>query len=238
MTISIPVDGPGSSGGSGGGSEGGGGSSGNETLPANIIESVAVGALAANGGQPAALSNLATSNGVTTSDLSHKNALANQQQMSKLGLAIVGTSVRKVGELGPLEARSGVEVLSGDELAQTILELKATLAALAGPGPSSPSPAPSPGPEPSGPKTPPSPATPPKSGSGSGSGSGSSASSGASSSGGSDTSGTKTGGPARASSFVDVRGQRSARISPPTTVIFPQPRARRARVGRPRRRGR
>lgn len=85
------------------------------------------------GEQPAMLSNLAYSNTIANTNLSQQNAVANQQAMNELGISIVGKTVNKVSDLGPLEARSAVDVLTNNELAQTIADLKATIQAFAAP---------------------------------------------------------------------------------------------------------
>jgi hypothetical protein len=87
------------------------------------------------------LSNLAFSNLVANTNLSQQNAIANQQAMNELGIAIVGKTVNKVTDLGPLEARSAVDVLTNNELAQTIADLKATVEAFPGKSASTPPPA-------------------------------------------------------------------------------------------------
>ena len=81
------------------------------------------------GEQPAMYSNLAYGNLVNNTNLSQQNAVSNQQAMNELGIAIVGKTVNKVSDLGPLEARSAVDILTNNELAQTIADLKATLQA-------------------------------------------------------------------------------------------------------------
>lgn len=84
------------------------------------------------GEQPAMLSNLAYSNTVANTNLSQQNAVANQQAMNELGISIVGKTVNNIANLGPLEARSAVDILSNNELAQTIADLKATAQAFSG----------------------------------------------------------------------------------------------------------
>ena len=81
------------------------------------------------GEQPAMLSNLAYSNTVSNTNLSQQNAVSNQQAMNELGISIVGKTVNKVSNLGPLEARSAVDVLTNDEVAQTLSDLSASLQA-------------------------------------------------------------------------------------------------------------
>lgn len=81
------------------------------------------------GEQPAMLSNLAYSNTITNTNLSQQNAVANQQAMNELGISIVGKTVNKVSDLGPLEARSAIDVLTDNALADEIASLKAVLQA-------------------------------------------------------------------------------------------------------------
>ncbi|XWO47385.1 R body protein [[Pseudomonas] boreopolis] len=77
------------------------------------------------------ISNLAFSNLTANTDLAQKNAVSNQQAMNGLGLSIVAKAANTVSNLGPLEARSAVDILTNDELAQTIADLKATVQAFA-----------------------------------------------------------------------------------------------------------
>lgn len=81
------------------------------------------------GEQPAMLANLTYSNVIANTNLSQQNAVSNQQAMNELGVSIVGKTVNMISNLGPLEARSAVDVLTNDELAQTIADLKATVQA-------------------------------------------------------------------------------------------------------------
>lgn len=99
------------------------------TLPSDIVQSVAIGNLKCISEQPAMISNLAYANLVSNTNLSQQNAVSNQQAMNELGIAVVGKTVNNVANLGPLEARSAVDILSNNELAQTIADLKATLQA-------------------------------------------------------------------------------------------------------------
>ena len=79
--------------------------------------------------QPAILSNLALANVIANVNLSQQNAIANQQALNELGISIVGKTVNLITNLGPLEAKSAEELLTGNSLAETIADLKATLAA-------------------------------------------------------------------------------------------------------------
>ncbi len=91
--------------------------------------------------QSAMLSNLAYSNVIANTNLSQQNAVANQQAMNELGISIVGKMVNTVANLGPLEARSAVDVLTDNELAQTIADLKAAVQAFSAKAPAPAAPA-------------------------------------------------------------------------------------------------
>lgn len=97
--------------------------------PEDLVASADIGHLKAMSEQPSALSDLAFSNLIANVNLSQQNAIANQQAMNELGISIVGKTVNTITNLGPLEARSAVDILSSNELAQTIADLKATLEA-------------------------------------------------------------------------------------------------------------
>ena len=100
-------------------------------LPSDIVQSVAIGNLKSISEQPAMISNLAYSNVITTTNLSQQNAVSNQQAMNEVGISVVGKTVNNVANLGPLEARSAVDILTNDELAQTIADLKSAVQAFA-----------------------------------------------------------------------------------------------------------
>lgn len=110
------------------------------TLHPEVVSAVAIGNLKAISEQPAMLSNLAFANVVASTNLGQQNAVSNQRTVGELGLSVLASGTNAVSNLGPLEARSAVDVLSNNELAQTIADLKSTLAAFANP------PAPGPGP--------------------------------------------------------------------------------------------
>ena len=79
--------------------------------------------------QPAMLSNLLFANLVANINLSQQNAVAAQQALNELGLAILAKSVNLISNLSPEEARSDVALLTGNSLAETLADLKATLQA-------------------------------------------------------------------------------------------------------------
>lgn len=90
---------------------------------------VAISNLKAVAEQPAMLSNLAFSNVVANTNLLQQNAVANQQAMNELGISIVGKVVNSLTNLGPVEARSAVDVLTDNALAEQIADLKAAIQA-------------------------------------------------------------------------------------------------------------
>ncbi|SFE15911.1 hypothetical protein [Paracidovorax konjaci] len=102
-------------------------------LDEQVVSAVAIGNLKAISEQPAMLSNLAYSNVVATSNLGQQNAVANQRAVGELGLPLVAKATNTISNVGPLEARAAVDVLTNDELAQTIADLKSVLDAFAGP---------------------------------------------------------------------------------------------------------
>lgn len=81
--------------------------------------------------QPAMLANLLFANTITNVNLSQQNAVANQQAMNELGISVVGKMVNKISDLGPLEARSAVDVLTDNALADEIASLKAVIQSFA-----------------------------------------------------------------------------------------------------------
>lgn len=103
-------------------------------LDEQVIDAVATGNLKAISEQPAMLSNLAYSNVVSTNNLGQQNAVSNQQSGNQLGVSLLAKATNTVGNFDPMAARSAVDVLSNNELAQTIADLKATVEAFAGPG--------------------------------------------------------------------------------------------------------
>ena len=101
-------------------------------LSPSVVETetvAAIGSIKSIAEQPAMLSNLAYANTVANTNLSQQNAVANQQAMNQLGISIVGKTVNNVANLGPLEARSAVDVLTDNSLADEIASLRSTLEA-------------------------------------------------------------------------------------------------------------
>jgi hypothetical protein len=103
-------------------------------LDAQIVTAVATGNLKAISEQPAMLSNLAYSNVVSTNNLGQQNAVSNQQAGNQLGVPLVAKATNTIANLNPMVSRSAVDVLTNNELAQTIADLKSAVEAFAGSG--------------------------------------------------------------------------------------------------------
>ncbi|RTL24398.1 MAG: hypothetical protein EKK52_01310 [Burkholderiales bacterium] len=99
-----------------------------------VISAVSIGNLKAISEQPAMLSNLAFANVVATNNLGQQNAVSNQRTLDELSLSTLAKGTNTISNLDPLEARSAVDVLSNNELAQTIADLQSSLQAFAAPG--------------------------------------------------------------------------------------------------------
>ena len=102
-----------------------------------VITAVAVGNLKAISEQPALLSNLAYSNAVSSNNISLQNAVANQQAGNQLDVPLVANATNAISNPDPLAARSAVDVLTNNELAQAIADLKSVVDAFATSGGSS-----------------------------------------------------------------------------------------------------
>ncbi|MCS3809231.1 hypothetical protein [Xanthomonas sp. 4461] len=98
-------------------------------LEEEVVSAVAIGNLKAISEQPAMLSNLAYSNVLASNNLGQQNAVSNQQAVTELGIPVVAKATNSISNIGPLEARSAVDILTSNELSQTIADLKATIAA-------------------------------------------------------------------------------------------------------------
>jgi|SRR5579863_9890259 5-enolpyruvylshikimate-3-phosphate synthase len=100
------------------------------SLDPGVVEAVAIGNLKSISEQPAMLSNLAYSNTVANTNLAAQNAVANQQALNELGISVLGKTVNVVSNLGPLEAKSAQEILTGNTMGELIADLKAATANL------------------------------------------------------------------------------------------------------------
>ena len=103
--------------------------------PKRVAGAGAVASLLAIGGAPAELVNLSQANLIQNTNLSAQNAVAHQQTANELGVTVVAKTSRLVAGLGAMQARSSVDVLSNDDLAQTIADLKGAVAAFSSASP-------------------------------------------------------------------------------------------------------
>ena len=94
------------------------------------VEAIALTGLAI-AEQPSMLSNLAYSNTLSSNDLGVKGQVSNQNAQNKLSISILSNAVNQVQNNLPLQARSAVDVLTNNELAKTVADLKAVMAAFA-----------------------------------------------------------------------------------------------------------
>ncbi|MFC7519346.1 hypothetical protein ACFQS6_15920 [Xanthomonas populi] len=102
-------------------------------LEEEVVSAVAIGNLKAISEQPAMLSNLAYPNVLASNNLGQQNAISNQQAVTELGIPVVAKATNSISTICPLEARSAVDILTANELSQTIADLKATIAAFSTP---------------------------------------------------------------------------------------------------------
>ncbi len=94
-----------------------------------IVRVLSLTSLNANATGSSRFANLGYANVTSNVSLSAQNAVSNQQAHSQLNHSVVGRSVNQVSLLGPQEARSSVEVLTGNELAESLADLQSALAA-------------------------------------------------------------------------------------------------------------
>jgi hypothetical protein len=104
----------------------------NPPLPEEITEGIAIANVKSVAEQPATLANLMLANLVQNTNQSQQNAVSNQQNVNGIQQAILSKVVNLLTTLGPLEAMSAQQILSGNAVAEEISDLKATVAAFAG----------------------------------------------------------------------------------------------------------
>ena len=103
------------------------------SIPDDIRESIAIGNVKSVAEQPAMLSNLTFSNTITNVNLSQQNAVSQQQAMNQLTTTVTGKVVNLIANLSPLEAVATVKLDTGNDLAQQIAQLKASIQPLVNP---------------------------------------------------------------------------------------------------------
>ena len=104
-------------------------------LPDDIRESIAIGNVKSVAEQSSMLSNLAYANLITNVNLSQQNAVSNQQSMYQLGLTVTGKTVNLVSNLSPMEAVAVVKLDTGNDVAEQLADLSATVKQFGGPTP-------------------------------------------------------------------------------------------------------
>jgi Killing trait len=93
--------------------------------PGDLAEALAAANLKAVAEQPAMLANLAFSNLVQNTNLAQQNAVAHQQAMNQITVAVVAKAVTLVANLGPMEVVSAEKVLTRNSVAEEISDLRA-----------------------------------------------------------------------------------------------------------------
>ncbi|MBO9719871.1 hypothetical protein [Xanthomonas phaseoli] len=91
-----------------------------------ILSSTALSGLAISQ-QGALISTLAYANQVASSDLSTKTQIVHQDASNRLRQSILAKAVNGVQALGPINARSTGSLLTSNGMAQSLLDLRATL---------------------------------------------------------------------------------------------------------------
>jgi hypothetical protein len=104
-----------------------------QPLPEEIIQSIAIANAKSIAEQPATLSNLMLGNLVQNTNQSQQNAVSNQQNVNGIQQAILSKVVNLLTTLGPLEAMSAQQILTGNAVAEEMADLKATIATFTGP---------------------------------------------------------------------------------------------------------
>ena len=107
-------------------------------LAGDVRESIAISSLNSVAGQTSVLSNLVYANTGQSVNQSQQNAVANQQAMNAIGGSVTGRVTNLVSNLSPREAVAVVKLTSGNDLAEQIADLRASLAPLTPPTPPDP----------------------------------------------------------------------------------------------------
>ena len=110
-------------------------SSAGPPLPEEITESIAIGGALSISAQPSSLSNLAYANSIANVNLAQQNAVANQQAINQIGTTVLGVAVNMVADLDPLEAVSAVTVMTGNVVAQEMIDIEGAISGFQPPGP-------------------------------------------------------------------------------------------------------
>jgi len=101
----------------------------NSKIPNDIRESVAIANMKSVAEQPAMLSSLSFANLATNDNLSQQNAVSFQQAMNQLTVTVTAKGVNRVSNLGTLEGISITKVMTSNDTARLIPELRAVITA-------------------------------------------------------------------------------------------------------------
>src|SRR6185503_20454775 len=95
-------------------------------LPESTLESIAVANAKSVAEQPATLANLQLGNLGQNTNQSQQNSVSMQHTVNNIQATILGKVANMLTTVGPLEAVSVQEILTGNATAQGLAEIKAT----------------------------------------------------------------------------------------------------------------
>lgn len=101
------------------------------SLPGEITESIGIANVKSVAEQPATLANIQLANLVQNTNQAQENAVSFQQTQNSIQATVLGKVVNMLTSLGPLEAMSAQQILTGNAVAEEISALKATVQAFA-----------------------------------------------------------------------------------------------------------
>lgn len=103
------------------------------SLPGEITEGIAIANVKSVAEQPATLANIQLANLVQNTNQAQENAVSFQQTQNSVQATVLGKVVNMLTALGPLEAMSAQQILTGNSVAEEIGALKASVQAFTTP---------------------------------------------------------------------------------------------------------
>lgn len=100
-----------------------------KNLPDEITTAIALANVKSVAEQPAQLANLFLGNLIQNTNQAQENAVSFQQTQNNIQATVLGKVVNLLTTLGPLEAMSAQQILTGNSVAEEISALKATVSA-------------------------------------------------------------------------------------------------------------
>jgi hypothetical protein len=97
-------------------------------LPGEITEVVGISGATSVAGQPAQLAAVALGNLIQTTNQAQENAVGNQQSANAIQATVLGKVAGMLTTVGPLEAMSAQQILTGNAVAEELGALKAVVA--------------------------------------------------------------------------------------------------------------